>query len=117
MKKLSILVLFICIFSSQVFAYASDSAIQANDSMTLRSVNISNERITADETNGLKSIMLSLIGDYETTITDYTYQSQSGYTQHSITVERDWSWIMSCALFTIVIFCTFLSIAKILQRF
>lgn len=85
--------------------------------MSLRSVNVSNERISASDTNGFKSVMLSLIGDYETTITDYVYQNQQGYTQHSITVEQDWSWIMSCVLFTVVVFCTFLSVAKILSRF
>lgn len=116
-KYFSVLLCCIFVCCSVSFVSATAPAIRSDDSLILSSVNVSNERITANDTNGFKSVMLSLIGDYETTITDYTYQNTQGYTQHSITVERDWSWIMSCALFTVVVFCTFLSIAKIMQRF
>lgn len=84
------------------------------DSPTLTSVDISKKRVSASDTSGFKAVMLTLLGDYETVVTDYTYQNQSGYITHSIQVERDWAWIMSCAMFIMVIYCTFISCAKIL---
>lgn len=105
--------------SAMVFPDTVDVNIVSNDSdnsLTLKSVNVSNERITANDTNGLKSIMLDLIGDYETVVTDYVYQNTSGYTTHSITIERDWSWILSCCLFIVVVYCTFRAVGGILWK-
>lgn len=104
------------VFASSPSAVLSDSDFGSFSDLRLMSISRSNERVTASDSNGFKSVILNLIGDYETVITDYTYQSSSGYTTHSISVERDWSWIMSCVLFIVIIFCTFLSCAKILSR-
>lgn len=41
----------------------------------LVSAETKSQKVTAADATGLKAVMLSLIGDYETTITDYTYQS------------------------------------------
>lgn len=74
----------------------------------LVSVEKSLMRVSASDATGFKAVMLSLLGDYETVITDYTYQSgSSGYYSHSINIERDWSWICSAAIFGLVIFCVF----------
>lgn len=72
--------------------------------------------VTPQDANGLKAIMLTILGDYETVTTDYTYQTSSQYLQHSITTERDWSWIMTCALFIVVIWCVFRGVVAILCR-
>lgn len=64
-------------------------------------------KISANDTTGLHSILLRLIGDYNPIVKDYTYQSTNGYTSHSIDIQPDWSWIMTCGLFIVVIFCTF----------
>lgn len=83
----------------------------------LVSAETKSQRITAADATGLKAVMLSLIGDYETTVTDYTYQSgSSGYYTHSINIERDWSWICSCGVFAIVLYCTFKAIGGFLWR-
>lgn len=83
----------------------------------LVSAETKSQRVTAADATGLKAVMLSLIGDYETTITDYTYQSgSSGYYTHSINIERDWSWICSCGVFAIVLYCTFKAIGGFLWR-
>lgn len=83
----------------------------------LVSAETKSQKITAADSTGLKAVMLSLIGDYETTITDYTYQSgASGYYSHSINIERDWSWICSCGVFAIVLYCTFKAIGGFLWR-
>ena len=95
---------------------SSQSAILENpyDNMQLRSVNVSNERISASDANGFKSVVLGLIGDYNTIITDYTYQNTQGYTQHSIDVTPDWSWIGSGVIFIVVVYCSFRIIGGLL---
>lgn len=81
-------------------------------------VSVSKQAISASNTNGFKAVILQLLGDYETTVTDYTYQSgSSGYYSHSINIERDWSWICSCGIFAILLYCTFRTIGGICARF
>ena len=72
--------------------------------------------VTPSDANGLKAIMLTLIGDYETVVTDYTYQNNNNYYTHSIQIERDWSWLASCFLFIVVIYCTIRGIVAILCK-
>lgn len=104
-------------FDDPISVIIEDDNRGGGDDLVLRSVNVSNERITANDANGFKAIMLSLIGDYETVITDYTYQSgSSGYYSHSISIERDWSWIWSCIMFIVCIYCTFRAVGGILCR-
>lgn len=84
----------------------------------LVSVTSSQQRISASDTTGFKAVMLSILGDYETTITDYEYRTgSSNYTSHSINIERDWSWICSCGVFALLLYCTFRSIGGICARF
>ena len=84
----------------------------------LVSVTSSQQRISSSDTTGFKAVMLSLLGDYETTITDYEYRTgSSNYTSHSISIERDWSWICSCGVFALLLYCTFRSIGGICARF
>lgn len=71
----------------------------------LLSTNVSTEKITSSDTSGLKSVMLDIIGDYETVITDYTY-SNGSYTSHSIDVQPDYVWITCLGLFAMCIWCT-----------
>lgn len=74
-------------------------------------------RVSASDSNGLKSVLLSIIGDYETVITDYEYRNNNNtYTTHSISIERDWAWICSCAVFGGVIWCVFRGVVAILCR-
>ena len=81
-------------------------------------VSVSKQAVSASNTNGFKAVILQLLGDYETTVTDYTYQSgSSGYYSHSINIERDWSWICSCGIFAILLYCTFRTIGGICARF
>lgn len=88
---------------------------KTDSDIKLKGVSVTRQTVTPQDSNGLKSIMLGLIGDYETVVTDYTYQSgSSGYYSHSINIERDWSWIMTCALFIVVIYCVFRAVGGIL---
>lgn len=64
-------------------------------------------RVSSNNTNGFQSVVLSLLGDYEPIVKDYTYQSNNGYISHSIEIQPDYSWICSAAIFAIVLFCVF----------
>ena len=85
-----------------------------SEPLSLRSVNVSNETISASDANGFKAVVLDLLGDYTSIITDYTYSNTQGYTQHSIDVTPDWSWIVTAGIFIVVVFCAFRLIGGIL---
>lgn len=78
-----------------------------NEEYQLKSVNTEVMVKSPSNTTGLKSVVLSVIGDYETTVTDYTYQSYSGSTQHSINVEPDYAWICTAAIFLVCLYSMF----------
>lgn len=94
------------------FSYADENELGVRytpSEVTIESGNstLSIMRISASDTSGLHSILLTLIGDYNPIVKDYTYTSSSGYTSHQIDIQPDWSWIMTAALFIVVIFCLF----------
>lgn len=66
--------------------------------------------VDSQETNGLKSVILGLIGDYSPTIINYEYTKQgSNYTQYAYIdeVQPDYTWMASFLLFSLVIYCLF----------
>lgn len=76
-------------------------------------------RVSASDTSGLHSVVLSLIGDYNpiATTTEYRYPSGTGYqTRYQVDVTPDWSWIMTCALFIVVIWSVFRFIGGIFTK-
>lgn len=124
MKKISIfLTVFILIFTSFAFAddddiiteYNEDEETQAMIDEAKQWLNESEQILTGSETtlltvtpqqsNGFKKVILQLIGNYDTVVTDYTYQNYNGYTQHSIDVQPDYSWIASAVIFLAVLYC------------
>lgn len=75
------------------------------------------QRVSSNDANGFKAVLLGLLGDYETVITDYEYRTgSSSYTSHSIQIERDWAWICSAAVLGLVLFCVFRLIGGLLTR-
>lgn len=93
-----------------------DSSRDNNPVGDIVSIDQTREIVSASDTNGFKSVLLDIIGDYETVTTDYTYQSSNGYYSHSITTERDWAWICSAALLGAVVWCVFRGVVAILCR-
>lgn len=84
----------------------------------LVSVTQSVQRVTAEDTSGLKAILLSILGDYETVVTDYEYRNNNNtYYSHSISIERDYAWLCTCGVFALLLYCTFRSIGGICARF
>lgn len=75
------------------------------------------QRVSAEDSNGFKAVLLELLGDYETVITDYEYRTGSNqYTSHNIQIERDWAWICSAAVLGLVLFCVFRLIGSLFAR-
>ena len=62
-------------------------------------------RISSSDTNGFKSIILAMIGDYDVITKDYTYQTYQGSTQHSVAHQEDYPWMISAAFFLVVLYC------------
>lgn len=77
--------------------------ISATEDLILTSVQVTSQKISAADTTGLKASVLSLIGDYETVVTDYTYTSTNGYTTHSIDIQPDIAWCASAVIFLAVL--------------
>lgn len=79
-----------------------------NDDMVLDSVSVySVSPITPDSTSGLKSVLLGLIGNYDTIVTDYIYTNNNGYVQHTIEVQPDYVWMGSFLLLFLILYCLF----------
>lgn len=72
--------------------------------------------VTPSDANGFKAVLLTVIGDYETVVTDYTYQNNSNYYSHSIEIEQDYAWICSAAMLGLITFCTFKIIGGLLCK-
>lgn len=93
-----------------------DSSRDTNPVGDIVDVNQTRETVSASDANGFKQVLLSILGDYETVTTDYTYQTSNGYYSHSITTERDWAWICSAAILGAVVWCVFRGVVAILCR-
>lgn len=125
-RRFVLLFLFVFSMTSLVFAddvlsssdnvELKDIEIISND-LQLENVSLSVQRVSASDSNGFKAVLLSLLGDYETVVTDYTYSSGNGYTSHSISIERDWSWICSCCILGLVVYCVFRLVGSLWSRF
>lgn len=92
----------------KILSNAYGVAPAASGDCDLVSAQVTSYSLTSSDTSGLKAIMLDLIGDYDTVVTDYTYrQGSSSYESHSIDVQPDYAWICSFSLFALIIYCLF----------
>lgn len=74
------------------------------------------QTVQPSDANGFKAVLLTILGDYETVVTDYTYQNNSNYYSHSIEIEQDYAWICSAAMLGLIVFCTFRIIGGMLCK-
>lgn len=63
--------------------------------------------VGSSDANGLKAIMLALIGDWDSIIVEHAYASSQGYTNYLREVQLDYPWLCSCAIFLVMIYCVF----------
>lgn len=74
------------------------------------------QTVAPSDANGFKAVLLTILGDYETVVTDYTYQNNSNYYSHSIEIEQDYAWICSATMLGLIVFCTFRIIGGMLCK-
>lgn len=114
------ILLSIC-FSSIAFADSDDSSFSGQipeDMSSDRSeTRVEVLRVSASDTSGLHALVLSLLGDYNPIVKDYTYTTTSYNgtvsTNHSIDIQPDFSWLATALLFIVVLFCVFRLIGAI----
>lgn len=63
--------------------------------------------VTPSSTTGLKSIMLSLLGNYDVIVGEYTYQNTNGTTSYLREMQPDYVWLVSAGIFAIVLYSLF----------
>lgn len=61
--------------------------------------------VSSSDSNGLKAIMLSLIGDWDSIVIEHAYENTNGYTSYVREIQLDYPWLCSCAIFLVVLFC------------
>lgn len=94
-----------------------DPQVVVIDDMQLVNMTQSMQRVSSSDTSGFKAVLLQILGDYETVVTDYEYRNNNNtYMSHSIAIEQDYAWIASAGILALLIYCTFRSIGGILCR-
>lgn len=64
--------------------------------------------ITADDTSGLKSVLLSVLGPYENIVTEYRYMNNNqSYYSYLREITPDYPWFGSLAVFLVLLFSVF----------
>lgn len=78
------------------------------DDLTLVGINTySLNPITPQNTTGLKSVIVSLIGNYDAVVVEYEYQKGNGESSFLRQIQPDYVFLCSCGIFLVVIYCTF----------
>lgn len=64
--------------------------------------------VTPSSTTGLKSALLTVLGNYDPVVVVYQYNSSSsGYTSYATDIQPDYAWLASAVLLCLVIWCLF----------
>lgn len=94
--------------SSGIGGVLSGSLSPSSD-LTLKDVQIlrSVAPVGPADDGSLKSVLLSLIGDYDPIVLEYSYQSSNGYTSYIREVQYDYPWLAAALLFIVVLWCVF----------
>lgn len=63
--------------------------------------------ITPNNTTGFKSVLLSVLGDYEGIVVEYQYHNDSGDYRYLREIQLDYVWLASAFIFVVIIYCVF----------
>lgn len=63
--------------------------------------------VTPSNSTGLKSALLSVLGNYDAIIVEYQYTSYNGTVSYLREVQPDYVWIWSCILLIVVLYSLF----------
>lgn len=84
-----------------------DRATPANPVLTDTVVATGLAPVTPSDTTGVKSVLLSFIGDYDPPVVQYEYTTSNNYKQYVNEIQPDYVWICSFALIVLFIYCLF----------
>lgn len=64
--------------------------------------------VAPSDTNGLKAVLLSVLGDYDAIVVEYQYQNASGTSYNYLReIQPDYVWIASFCMLALVVYCVF----------
>lgn len=110
------ILLFSCLFTV-AFADDPDDNLYSSPDQEGQTASVTVLRVSPSDTSGLHALVLSLLGDYNPVVKDYTYTTTSyngtQTTNHSIEISPDYSWISTALIFLVVIYCVFRLIGAI----
>lgn len=88
--------------------YADSSSVPTDDMQYVGSQLLSLSPVTPSNTSGLKSVLVGLLGNYDTIVTVHQYQSSSsGYSSYVTDVQPDFVWLTGAAFLLLLIYCLF----------
>lgn len=89
-------------------AYAESSGVPADDMQYVGTQLLSLSPVTPSNTSGFKSVLVGLLGNYDTIVTVHQYQSESSsYRSYVTDVQPDFVWLTGAALLLLLIYCLF----------
>ena len=93
---------------SQGYEVLGNSDVVVGDATLYDVSTMSLPPVTPSSTTGLKSALLSVLGNYDPVVVVYQYQtSSSGYYSYATDIQPDFAWIASAAVLALFILCLF----------
>ena len=62
--------------------------------------------VTPSNTSGLKSVLLSILGNYDPIVAEYQYVGSGSYNNYIREIQPDYVWLTSAAIFAILLYST-----------
>lgn len=62
--------------------------------------------VTPSNTSGLKSVLLSILGNYDPIVAEYQYVGSGSYNNYIREIQPDYVWLSSAAIFAILLYST-----------
>lgn len=85
----------------------NDGAVTADPVLTDVAITTGLAPVTPSDTTGVKSVLLSFIGNYDPPVVQYEYTTSNSYKQYVNDIQPDYVWICSFALIALFIYCLF----------
>lgn len=85
----------------------NDGTSSSNPVLTNAVVTTGLAPVTPSDTNGVKAVLLSFIGNYDPPVIQYEYTTSNSYKQYVNEIQPDYVWICSFALIALFIYCLF----------
>lgn len=93
-----------------VYMLPSDARIITSADVEPTEVEVSAQAldpVTPSNSNGLKSVLLNVIGDYSAIVVEYRYTNTNGTYNYVREVQPDYVWLCSAGLFALLLYCCF----------